>query len=149
MFSQSAEFSPNSSRILPVVAYAGGLSMASKRTEIAIEKIIAACDGNVHGALEALLLVNDAVREIVLPGIAAHVLERQDGDRGLVRQSRRRFQRPRCGGAAAGIEQQTIDMYGLDNVLEGLRAEILDLEGDLAARVIENGLRYADAARLC
>jgi hypothetical protein len=33
--------------------------MSSKRTEIAIEKIIAACDGNLHGALEALLLVNE------------------------------------------------------------------------------------------
>jgi hypothetical protein len=33
--------------------------MASKRTEIAIEKIIAVCDGNIHGALEALLLVNE------------------------------------------------------------------------------------------
>jgi hypothetical protein len=33
--------------------------MASKRTEIAIDKIIAACDGNMRGALEALLLVNE------------------------------------------------------------------------------------------
>ena len=33
--------------------------MASKRTEVAIERIIAACDGNIHGALEALLLVNE------------------------------------------------------------------------------------------
>ena len=33
--------------------------MASKRTETAIENIIAACDGNIHGALEALLLVNE------------------------------------------------------------------------------------------
>jgi hypothetical protein len=33
--------------------------MASRRTEIAIEKIIASCDGNIHGALEALLLVNE------------------------------------------------------------------------------------------
>ena len=33
--------------------------MASKRTEIAIEQIIARCDGDVHGALEALLLVNE------------------------------------------------------------------------------------------
>jgi len=33
--------------------------MASKWTDIAIEKIVAACDGNVHGALEALLLVNE------------------------------------------------------------------------------------------
>jgi hypothetical protein len=33
--------------------------MASKRTEIAIEKIVATCDGNMLGALEALLLVNE------------------------------------------------------------------------------------------
>jgi hypothetical protein len=33
--------------------------MASKRTDIAIDKIVAACDGNLHGALEALLLVNE------------------------------------------------------------------------------------------
>jgi hypothetical protein len=33
--------------------------MASKRTEVAIEKIIASCDGNIRGALEALLLVNE------------------------------------------------------------------------------------------
>jgi hypothetical protein len=33
--------------------------MKSKRTDMAIEKIVAACDGNVHGALEALLLVNE------------------------------------------------------------------------------------------
>jgi hypothetical protein len=35
--------------------------MASKRTEIAIEKIIAACDGSIHGALDALLLVNECL----------------------------------------------------------------------------------------
>lgn len=33
--------------------------MASKRTDIVIERIIASCDGNMHGALEALLLVNE------------------------------------------------------------------------------------------
>jgi hypothetical protein len=33
--------------------------MASKRTEMAIEKIIATCDGDMRGALEALLLVNE------------------------------------------------------------------------------------------
>ena len=33
--------------------------MASKRTEMVIEKIVAACDGNIHGALEALLLINE------------------------------------------------------------------------------------------
>jgi hypothetical protein len=33
--------------------------MSSKITEIAIEEIIAACDGDIRGALEALLLVNE------------------------------------------------------------------------------------------
>ena len=33
--------------------------MGSKRTELAIEKIVAACDGNMRGALGALLLVNE------------------------------------------------------------------------------------------
>ena len=33
--------------------------MASERTEVAIEKIVAACDGDMRGALEALLLVNE------------------------------------------------------------------------------------------
>jgi hypothetical protein len=36
-----------------------GLQMAYKRTEVAIEKIIASCDGNMRGALEALMLVNE------------------------------------------------------------------------------------------
>jgi hypothetical protein len=33
--------------------------MRSKRTDMAIEKIVADCDGNMRGALEALLLVNE------------------------------------------------------------------------------------------
>jgi len=33
--------------------------MASRRTEVAIDQIIASCDGNTRGALEALLLVNE------------------------------------------------------------------------------------------
>jgi hypothetical protein len=33
--------------------------MTSKWTEIAIERIIAACEGDVYGALEALSLVNE------------------------------------------------------------------------------------------
>jgi hypothetical protein len=41
------------------MAIVQGISMASKRTDIAIDKIVAACDGNLHGALEALLLVNE------------------------------------------------------------------------------------------
>jgi hypothetical protein len=33
--------------------------MACKRTEVAIESIVASCDGNMRGALEALMLVNE------------------------------------------------------------------------------------------
>jgi len=33
--------------------------MACERTDNAIEKIIASCDGNMRGALEALLRVNE------------------------------------------------------------------------------------------
>jgi hypothetical protein len=31
----------------------------SKRIESAIEKIVAACDGDLHGALRALMMVNE------------------------------------------------------------------------------------------
>ena len=41
------------------MSFLQGIKMASKRTEIAIEKIIASCDGNTRGALEALMLVNE------------------------------------------------------------------------------------------
>jgi hypothetical protein len=33
--------------------------MTSDRSEAAIEEIVARCDGDVHGALKALLLVNE------------------------------------------------------------------------------------------
>ena len=36
-----------------------GLGMACEPTDTAIEKIIASCDGNMRGALEALLRVNE------------------------------------------------------------------------------------------
>jgi len=52
-----------------------GLHVASKRTELAIEKIIAACDGNMRGALEALLLVNEHLEAELhqLYAVVAHV----------------------------------------------------------------------------
>ena len=52
-----------------------GLHVASKRTELAIEKIIAACDGNMRGALEALLLVNEHLEAELhqLYPVVAHV----------------------------------------------------------------------------
>jgi hypothetical protein len=33
--------------------------MSYRRNEIAIDEIVASCDGDVHGALKALLLVNE------------------------------------------------------------------------------------------
>jgi hypothetical protein len=57
-----AEFRPISCKIVGWVVlggYLGTWDMASKRTELAIEKIVASCDGNLRGALEALLLVNE------------------------------------------------------------------------------------------
>jgi hypothetical protein len=34
-------------------------SMSSKPSEAVIEQLVASCDGDVHGALRALLLVNE------------------------------------------------------------------------------------------
>jgi hypothetical protein len=60
MISSDPKFCPNLRRIWPDGrSVCRGLQMASRRTEMAIEKIIAACDGNMRGALEALLLVNE------------------------------------------------------------------------------------------
>ncbi len=58
MIPPDTEFRPMLTGIFGPVSVQG-ISMASKRTDIAIERIVAACDGNMHGALEALLLVNE------------------------------------------------------------------------------------------
>jgi hypothetical protein len=44
----------------------------SKKSDAQIEKIIAACDGDVHGALRALMLVNEQL-EIELQELQAAV----------------------------------------------------------------------------
>jgi hypothetical protein len=59
MILQEPDFRSNPIWIFPRVSSAGDFNVASKRTEIAIEKIVASCDGNIRGALEALLLVNE------------------------------------------------------------------------------------------
>ena len=51
--------------------------MASSWTEIAVEKIIAACDGDVHG--KALLLVNEHL-EVELRQLSAAVCPTQYSD---------------------------------------------------------------------
>jgi hypothetical protein len=45
-------------KVYPAVQI-GGFSMTSDRSEAAIEEIVARCNGDVHGALKALLLVNE------------------------------------------------------------------------------------------
>src|SRR5665647_907535 len=37
----------------------GGFSMTSRQNEAAIDEIVARCNGDLHGALKALLLVNE------------------------------------------------------------------------------------------
>jgi hypothetical protein len=59
MISPDTEFRLNLPPILGAGDYAGGLEMACEQTDTAIEKIIASCDGNMRGALEALLRVNE------------------------------------------------------------------------------------------
>jgi hypothetical protein len=60
MSALDTEFCPNRCKIWQRDLFLqGGMNMASRRTEVAIEKIIASCDGNMHGALEALMLVNE------------------------------------------------------------------------------------------
>jgi ABC-type thiamin/hydroxymethylpyrimidine transport system permease subunit len=59
MIALAAELPPQSLQDTTMGVYSGIWHMASKRTEMAIEKIVAACDGNMRGALEALLLVNE------------------------------------------------------------------------------------------
>jgi hypothetical protein len=56
--------------------------MASRRTEVAIEEIIASCGGNTRGALEALLLVNEHL-ELELHRLYAVVSRIGHTDEGL------------------------------------------------------------------
>jgi hypothetical protein len=37
----------------------GGFSMISRSNEAAIDQIVASCNGDIHGALKALLLINE------------------------------------------------------------------------------------------
>jgi hypothetical protein len=57
-----------------------GIQVASRRTEVAIEKIIASCDGSVRSALEALLLVNEHLEAELHQLYAAYSLALADGD---------------------------------------------------------------------
>src|SRR5262249_16013583 len=89
-------------------------------------------------------VLGDAVAEVFLLRIAAHVGEREDGDGW-----------PRWQGGPAGHDpfsrsrhaRDSVDPHRIGHVLQALLAESLEAESDLAADMIENGLRHEDAAR--
>ena len=95
-------------------------------------------------------VLGQAVGEVLLLGVAAHVLERQDSDRRPRQELRLGV--GRRGRAAAGIggrlfaQQNAIDPHRLADVLNRLRAHVGELDLDLAGHVIEHGAGHADAA---
>ena len=82
-------------------------------------------------------VLGDAVGEVLLLGVSAHVDERKDGDRGLLRRHEM-CSRSRNGDA--------IDAYRPSDVLQMLGPEVLAVENQLAGDVLANALRYAQAA---
>jgi hypothetical protein len=51
-----------------------GFSMSSRSTESVIDEIVARCDGDIHGALKALLMVNEQLEAELqqLQAVVAH-----------------------------------------------------------------------------
>ena len=57
----------------------GGFAMTSRSSDTAIDEIVARCNGDIRGALEALLLVNERLemellelRAVVAHGLVGH-----------------------------------------------------------------------------
>ena len=84
----------------------------------------------------------EPVGEILLIGVAAHVLERQHRDRGLVGQGerRRRFGQP--------VDAHPKDANRPRDILELLLAQILEGDVEPALHVLLHAARHADPARL-
>ena len=87
----------------------------------------------------------DAVAEVLLLGVAAHVLERQHGDRGLVR---RRGGEPDAAAPAAGVgrDDQAVDAHRAGDVFHRLLAEVLEGELDLVGHLVVRATRDEHAA---
>ena len=89
-----------------------------------------------------------AVSEIFLIGVARHVVERQNGDRGFFRHRRRRFDaRDRCGVMVMLV--YTIRSHGFGNVFHFLRSEIVELNLHNRADMFIDIARDTDAAGFC
>lgn len=93
------------------------------------------------------MMSSNAVGEIFLFGIAAHVLERQYGDRRLVRQREPRplrCRRTRLRGNRA--QRHLPDLHRLGDVLQVLQSKIVVGHIDLAANLPVGVIRDANAA---
>src|SRR5262249_34404618 len=87
-------------------------------------------------------VLGDAVAEVFLLRIAAHVGERKDGDCGIAGNSLVQ------GAGGGGVERQPVGANGLANVLQALRTEILERRVDLVPNVVDGGTRADDRAWL-
>src|SRR6266576_1565376 len=90
--------------------------------------------------------LDHSVREILLVGVTAHVLERQDRDRRLIGQGEHR-----CGvgwrwaaRVIIGGEPNAVDAHRTRDVLEGLLAQIIEHEVEPPASILLNTCRHAN-----
>jgi hypothetical protein len=89
-------------------------------------------------------VLGDAIAEILLLRITAHIGERQDEDRRLrPRRIGARRRRPRLSRGSA------IDPDRLGEILQPLFAEILEVEGNLASDLIQDSLGQNDGSGIC
>src|SRR5207237_242006 len=90
-------------------------------------------------------LLDHAVDEIFLPGVAAHVLKRQHRDRWLVGQGGARILPRRC---RAGSSHRSVRPDGTRDVLERLLAHFLEGEIEATRRILLYPRRNKDAGWL-
>ena len=93
-------------------------------------------------------VVGDAVGEVLLLGIGAHVVEWQDGDRGLVRHRRGGARLGGGGDGRFGFEKRyPVHPHRPGDVLDTLLAEVLKIVGNPVPHLLEDGGRYVETAR--
>ena len=94
-------------------------------------------------------LLDHSVGKILLLRVPTHVLERQHGDGGPVRERKGGFHERNYLFAHEGFaHRHTIGTHRPSDILEGLLAHVLSVEGYLAGCVFMHTGRYADTPRL-
>src|SRR6516164_1999035 len=96
-------------------------------------------------------LLDHASGKVFLLGIAAHVLERQHGNRRLVGQRERWFRRfPHCRfeGIRPLAEHNAVDAYWPGDVLDLLRAHVLEREAEFVTDLVAHDPADADPTGL-